>query len=272
MQYDPIKSTLGRFFNRTVFLRKVFYKLLDLLLLRTWHVHSELRKFFRQNASKANIHTLDAGSGFGQYSWYIARKKPQWNVTGLEIKQEQIDDCNQFFSKAGVTNALFEFADLTKYKNTAAFDLILSVDVMEHIEEDVQVFKNFYESLKPGGILLISTPSDLGGSDVKDEHDRSFIEEHVRDGYSKSEISAKLKEAGFEKSEVKYTYGKPGKISWRLSMKYPILLLGVSKLFFIILPFYYLVIYPFSLFLNYMDVKTSHAEGTGLLVKAEKKI
>ncbi len=272
MQYDPIKSSLGRFFNQTIFLRKVFYKLLDLLLLRAWHVHSELRKFFRQNASKTDIHILDAGSGFGQYSWYLAREKKQWKVTGLEIKQEQIDDCNTFFSRAGVKNASFEFADLTKYKNITAFDLILSVDVMEHIEDDVQVFKNFYESLRPGGILLISTPSDLGGSDVKHEHDQSFIEEHVRDGYSKAEIKAKLKEAGFEKTEVNYTYGKPGKISWRLSMKYPIILLGLSKLFFIILPFYYLLIYPFCLILNYMDVKTSHAKGTGLLVKAEKNM
>ncbi|TVQ95136.1 MAG: methyltransferase type 11, partial [Bacteroidetes bacterium] len=42
MQYDPIKASLGRFFNRSIFFRKVFYKLLDLLLLRAWHVHSEL--------------------------------------------------------------------------------------------------------------------------------------------------------------------------------------------------------------------------------------
>ena len=43
MQYDPIKRTLGEFFNRASWMRKLFYKLLDLLLLRTWHVHRELR-------------------------------------------------------------------------------------------------------------------------------------------------------------------------------------------------------------------------------------
>ena len=32
MQYDPIKHTLGKLFNRTPFLRKLFYRLLDLLL------------------------------------------------------------------------------------------------------------------------------------------------------------------------------------------------------------------------------------------------
>ena len=45
MQYDPVKRSLGNVFNRSPFLRKVFYGLLDLLLLRAWHVHKELRKW-----------------------------------------------------------------------------------------------------------------------------------------------------------------------------------------------------------------------------------
>jgi SAM-dependent methyltransferase len=270
MQYDPIKASLGRFFNRSVFFRKVFYKLLDLLLLRAWHVHSELRLFFSTQAKNPDLEILDAGSGFGQYSWYMARKNPAWKITGIELKDEQVDDCNNFFKRAGVHNAVFKLADLTLYKNPETYHLILSVDVMEHIEEDVQVFKNFHASLKSGGILLISTPSDKGGSGVEHDHDESFIEEHVRDGYAISDITAKLREAGFEKINARYTYGKPGKISWRLSMKNPILLLGKSKLFFIILPLYYLIVYPFCFVLNYMDVKGKHNEGTGLLVKAEK--
>jgi len=39
--------------------------------------------------------------------------------------------------------------------------------------------------------LLISTPSDQGGSDAQEEHD-SFIGEHVRDGYAIKEIEEKL--------------------------------------------------------------------------------
>ena len=43
MQYDPIKKVLGHLFNKTPFLRVIFYKLLDILLLRTWHVKKEIR-------------------------------------------------------------------------------------------------------------------------------------------------------------------------------------------------------------------------------------
>jgi hypothetical protein len=53
-------------------------------------------------------------------------------------------------------------------------------------------------------------------------------------------------------------------------MKYPIMMLNASKLFYILLPFYYLVTYPFSLVLNFMDVSLKHSTGTGLIVKAVK--
>jgi hypothetical protein len=53
-------------------------------------------------------------------------------------------------------------------------------------------------------------------------------------------------------------------------MKYPIQLLGVSKLFFIIIPFYYIITYPFAFVLNYLDTVMTHKTGTGLIVKAWK--
>ena len=83
-------------------------------------------------------------------------------------------------------------------------------------------------------------------------------------------IVGSTEEDGFSRVEARYQYGAPGKISWRISMKYPILLLGVSKLFFIIIPFYYLVAYPIAYLLNWMDVSMKHPTGTGLIVKAWK--
>jgi SAM-dependent methyltransferase len=182
-----------------------------------------------------------------------------------------MDDCNQFFSKIGLGSRInFEMADLTQYKKEGQFNLVISVDVMEHIQEDVEVFKNFYQSLQPGGVLLISTPSDQGGSDVHDDDDESFVAEHVRDGYNILDIEEKLKYAGFSKVDARYSYGKPGQVSWKLSMKYPITMLNASKVFFIILPFYYLITFPICLVLNYFDVKNLHVSGTGLIVKAWK--
>lgn len=269
MQYDPIKRILGEAFNKTPFLRRLFYNLLDLLLLRTWHVHKELRTWASGKRSQA-LNILDAGSGYGQYTYYLSGMSAKWRIFAVDVKEEQIADSNRFFAQIGRPHVRFAVADLVTFQQPETYDLALSVDVMEHILEDVEVFKNIHASLKKGGMLLISTPSDQGGSDVHDNEESSFIEEHVRDGYNINEIAEKLKLAGFDKIQARYSYGKPGQISWRLSMKYPILMLGKSKAFFLVLPFYYLVTFPICLVLNWLDANGNHASGTGLIVKAWK--
>jgi SAM-dependent methyltransferase len=269
MQYEPIKRSLGRFFTGSLIMRKTFYFLLDLLLLRTWHVKKALRKIARQFPGDASV--LDAGSGFGQYTWRMSKMNSRWNIKAIDINSEQAKGCSEFFGKTGLSDRVtFRTEDLTALSDINCYNIILSVDVMEHIEKDVLVFQNFYKSLKENGILLISTPSDKGGSDVHSDNEESFIDEHVRDGYSIEDITNKLTLAGFRNIEAIYTYGKPGNISWRLSMKYPVKMLTVSHLFFVILPIYYLIFFPVSILLNIFDVSLNHKTGTGLLVTARK--
>ena len=284
MQYDPVKRQLGLVFNRSPFLRKVFYGMLDLLLLRSWHVHKELRGWVKamnmrdataqsdnqQPTTGNRPHIYDAGAGYGQYTYWLSGFNSAWRITALDVKEEQVADCNGFFQAIGRPNVKFEVGDVTKYTNAGTFDLVVCVDVMEHILEDEAALRCYSTSLKPGGMLIISTPSDQGGSDVHGEEEGSFIEEHVRDGYNIKDLEAKCLRNGFNKVEARYSYGTPGKISWRLSMKWPLLMLNASKLFFIILPFYYLIAYPIAYVLNWIDVSMKHETGTGLIVKAYK--
>lgn len=274
MQYDPIKRNLGNVFNRSLLLRKLFYRLLDLLLLRTWHIKKQL-KAWKKTYGGNPASLLDAGSGFGQYVFYLLRKFPDSTILGVDVKKEQIEDCNDFYGRIGAANVRFEMADLTELTFESNFDLVLCVDVMEHIEPDRLVLANFYKALKTGGMLLISTPSDQGGSDVH-EHDQAqegavgFIDEHVRDGYAINDLDEKLRTAGFSKTHIYYQYGRPGKISWKLSMKYPIQMLNASKLFFILLPFYYAIVFPLCFILNTLDTGMHHRTGTGLIARAWK--
>ncbi|OFY59371.1 MAG: methyltransferase type 11 [Bacteroidetes bacterium RBG_19FT_COMBO_42_10] len=269
MQYEPIKRLLGRFISGPLFLRKTLYRLLDLLLLRTWHVKKALGKISRELPENAYI--LDAGSGLGQYTWRMCRMNKNWNITGIDIDSEQIEDCKRFFKKSGLEERTsFRTADLTTFEDPDAYHLILSVDVLEHIRDDEKVFLNFSRSLKQNGFLLLSTPSDKGGSDAHTDKAGSFIDEHVRNGYGIPEITDKLNRAGFRDIEAYYTYGKPGSISWHLTMKYPVKMLNVSYIFFIILPFYYLVFLPVSIILNIFDLSLTHKTGTGILVTARK--
>jgi SAM-dependent methyltransferase len=269
MQYEPIKKSLGRFFSGPLFMRRILYFLLDLLLLRAWHLRKALKKIGKELEEQVNV--LDAGSGFGQYSWRMCRMNRSWRIEGVDISSEQVEDCNLFFNRAGLADrVIFLTADLAVFTDPGKYSFVLSVDVMEHIREDEKVFKNFHASLKNNGILLISTPSDKGGSDVHKDSDESFIDEHVRNGYSIAEITSKLSNSGFKDIKASYTYGKPGNLSWHLTMKYPVKMLNISRLFFLILPVYYLICFPFSIILNIFDLRLTHKSGTGLLVTARK--
>jgi 2-polyprenyl-3-methyl-5-hydroxy-6-metoxy-1,4-benzoquinol methylase len=268
MKYDPIKNVLGNVVRENVFLRKLFYKLLGMMFLREWHVKRELRLLIGDNAPKR---VYDAGCGFGQYSYYCASKFSHSTVYAVDVKKEQIEDCTRFFRKAGLKNASFSVEDLTQIHHENEFDLAISVDVMEHIPDDIGVFKNFHRSLRPGGKLLVNTPSDLGGSDAHGPEDESFIEEHARNGYGVEEIRTKLMSVGFTVNKIRFAYGPWGSIAWRLGIKYPMLLLNVSKIFFLLLPFYYVITLPFTLVLMYLDYAGENKTGTGLVVVASKQ-
>jgi 2-polyprenyl-3-methyl-5-hydroxy-6-metoxy-1,4-benzoquinol methylase len=268
MQYDPIKKIFGTIIRSNPRLRILFYKLLGIAFLREWYVKSELRRQLSQR--KEPFIVYDAGSGFGQYSYFIAKTFPLAAVYGIDLKEEQITDCNIFFHSIGLQRCSFAVEDLIQIQHKDKFDAILSVDVMEHIPDDITVFRNFYRALKKNGQLFINTPSNLGGSDVHSENDHSFVEEHARNGYGKEEIRSKLENAGFQVEKIRYTYGRWGTIAWRLGIKYPLLLLNVSRIFFTVLPFYYLATLPFIIPMMWIDFISNNKAGTGLNVLARK--
>ena len=263
MLYDPIKDIFANILRKAPTLRVLFYKLLDLMFLRSWYVRREL-KHIRRLFGKEEISIYDAGTGYGQYSYFMARKLKPNNIYAIDVKEEWIKDSREFFKQQKLGNVSFGVEDLTKINHENKFDLIVSVDVMEHIEDDVKVFQNFYKSLKPGGFLLINTPSIYGGSDVHDDEEESFIGEHARDGYSFEDLESKLKPLGFTTYRSRYTYGFWGDKAWRLGIKYPMQMVNKSKLLFIVLPFYFLVTFIFTFGMMYLDYSGKNKIGAGV--------
>lgn len=268
MKYDPIKKIFGDVVRRRPGLRILFYRVLGAMFLREWHVKRQLRTLLGQ--AKPDFEVYDAGSGFGQYSYYMAKHFPSVRIFAVDVKEDQIADCTDFFRTVGLSRCSFAIEDLTQIQHANRFDFILSVDVMEHIPDDVGVFRKLFAALKPQGRLLINTPSNLGGSDAKSIDEASFIEEHARNGYGVDEIRMKLESVGFVVETVKYTYGTWGNAAWKLGIKYPMLMLNVSKVLIVLLPFYYLPTLPVTFFLMFLDYTAKNKTGTGLNVVARK--
>jgi SAM-dependent methyltransferase len=269
MKYDSVKNILASLIRKFPFLRIFFYKALDLIFLRSWYVRNEIKRI-RKNFGNQEIKILDAGTGYGQYTYFMSKKLLPCGIKAIDIKDDWIKDCRIFFGQKKIENVIFETEDLTQIKYENEFDLIICVDVMEHIQNDLLVFQNFYKALKNNGYLLINTPSIFGGSDVHSENDKSFISEHIRIGYSREELEEKLHPIGFSTYQSKYTYGFWGDKAWRLGIKFPMILLNKSKLNFLFLPIYYLLTFPFTLIMMYIDFKSSNKVGSGINFIAKK--
>lgn len=270
MHYDPVKNIFASAIKKFPFLRIIFYKILDLMFLRSWYVRRELKKI-RKKIGNKSIKIYDAGCGYAQYTFFMIKNlKPNF-IHSVDVKENWIKDAEIFFKNRKIDNVKFNVEDLTEINHKEEFDLIVCVDVMEHIPDDKKVFENFYKALKPGGYLLINSPSVFGGSDVHDEDDESFIGEHARVGYSKEELENKLHPFGFKTYQSLYTYGFWGDKSWRLGIKYPMILLNFSKILLIILPLYYLITLPFTLLMMYLDYKSENKVGSGINFIAVKE-
>lgn len=281
MEYDPVKDKLGNLVGDVPWRRRLFYRLLDTFFLRAWYVHRTLRSILEEQVESSGgrcIRVLDAGSGFGQYTYWLLKNYPDVEVTAVDVKTDYLETCRAFFERIGLGDRVqWVEADLTDpsdypFDRENRFDVILSVDVMEHIHEDRKALQNMAEVLRAGGYLVINTPSDEGGSGVTEEGQESFIGEHAREGYAVGELEEKMRGAGLESIETIYAYGPYGSLAWRMLIQAPMKLLGASWLFALLLPLYYVPVFPLGMLLNAIDLRRPNSTGTGLTAVAQKPV
>ena len=271
IDYDPLKVKLGRLVERNVFLRRVFYMALGMLFLRQWHVRAELKRIARERGHAVRG-ILDAGSGFGQYTYLMGKLFPWAQIFAVDVKDEQVSDCRWFSEQVGHKYTKFESADLTRFRDPERFNLALSVDVMEHIAEDEAVFANVFASLRSDGTFIIATPSaPEDGSAHHDGEDFSVVGEHVRQGYTRQEFVDKITRAGFTVEKLKYTYGQLwGRLAWLILQRIPMRLLSLSKLFAVLVVPWMIVMYLPAALCMWLDVNTNNSQGGSWLMVARK--
>ncbi len=133
---------------------------------------------------------LDAGCGTGQMTKLLER---YGEAVGLEIASEAID----FARKRGVVN-LIQGSITDPPFAAGSFDLVLSLDVIEHVDNDVQIIDSLFEIVKPGGHLIVTVPAFKS---LWSQHDE--INQHKR-RYRVGEIEGMLTQAGFKLTQATY--------------------------------------------------------------------
>jgi SAM-dependent methyltransferase len=145
------------------------------------HLTDKILKLVDLPAGRA----LEVGCGAGRIAIELARRGFQ--VDGLDVEPRVVEQAAELAASAGVA-AKFFVADFSKPDPRfpdATYDLVVCSEVLEHVEPWREVVDNIARVLKPGGLLVLTTPNDPGQFSVLDEyagHVRRFGWEELRSG------------------------------------------------------------------------------------------
>ncbi len=158
---------------------------------------------------------LDAGCGQGDLTMAVARHYPWLTVDGIDIDGDRLP---QFFPG----NCSFKAMDLLEFPNhEPVYDLIYSIDVLEHIPGNIRVIENLSAHLKPGGYLFLHMPSNQEPKHMLPACVfKSFYawreQEHVGEHYSREELTMTVERMGFLVEKSYCTFDRFGQLAWEL--------------------------------------------------------
>jgi SAM-dependent methyltransferase len=150
---------------------------------------------------------LDAGCGAGVFSFELAKRHRQAQVLGVELEPDLVARANTITELARLSNCRFEKGDVTQLDFDAVFDLVVSVDNLEHVEDDVAAIRCLLRALRPGGRLVVHVPGYHRRWFVFGRRVNFDVPGHVRPGYRDDELVGKLRTAGFAVTQCRSTYG-----------------------------------------------------------------
>lgn len=140
-----------------------------------WHRYAWARPL------AAGRRVLDAACGEGYGSALMARSGGR--VLGLDLDVGTVEHARRRYGD--VPGLVFEQADATALDHLpdASFDLVLSFETLEHVQEQERLLDGFARLLAPGGLLLVSTPDKRVYTDLSGETNPHHVRELYRDEF-----------------------------------------------------------------------------------------
>ncbi len=108
-----------------------------------------------QTDNAKSLSVLDLGCGFGE-TLQLLSDAGFLHLTGVEHSKETIEQTKVLLDNTDV--ALIQGDGERTVFEDNSFDIILCLDVLEHVQSDTSVAKEIKRLLKPGGLFIGSTP------------------------------------------------------------------------------------------------------------------
>ena len=130
-----------------------------------WLTAAEWLRFADQAQVRADSHVLEVGSGSGGPAVYLAAARG-CQVTGIDINEHGVRNAKQLAEAKGVADRVsFQGVDASQPIPfaDAAFDAVLSNDAMCHIQNRLDVLREWHRVLRPGGRMLFTDAMIITG-------------------------------------------------------------------------------------------------------------
>jgi SAM-dependent methyltransferase len=150
---------------------------------------------------------LDAGSGTGVFSFELSRRFPNASILGIDLDKQAVEICEIIAKKLKYTNINFRQQAIEKLHEENTYNLVLCVDILEHIRNEQDSLDAIYRSTAPGGILILHVPAVYRRYPVFKKSLNFDVPSHYRVGYRLEEIRGKVINTGFSVKKIGYTYG-----------------------------------------------------------------
>jgi 2-polyprenyl-3-methyl-5-hydroxy-6-metoxy-1,4-benzoquinol methylase len=150
---------------------------------------------------------LDAGCGRGVFSYQLARRFPNAQVVGVDIDEERLPINRTIADQAMLSNLEFRAADVSALGFESEYDLVLSVDNLEHLEDDEAGLRSLVQALAPGGRLVLHVPGYERRWPVFAFATNFDVPGHFRPGYWLDELRERVAGHGLTVESANYTFG-----------------------------------------------------------------
>jgi GT2 family glycosyltransferase/2-polyprenyl-3-methyl-5-hydroxy-6-metoxy-1,4-benzoquinol methylase/glycosyltransferase involved in cell wall biosynthesis len=126
-------------------------------------------------------HVLDVACGEGYGSDMLARTAA--SVIGVDIDEKTITHAQKKYRR---DNLCFKQGSCTKLPlSDNSIDIVVSFETIEHIAEHEKMLSEIKRILKPGGLLIISTPDKYEYTEAPHYHNQFHVKELYSDEFHK---------------------------------------------------------------------------------------
>jgi 2-polyprenyl-3-methyl-5-hydroxy-6-metoxy-1,4-benzoquinol methylase len=139
---------------------------------------------------------LDVGCGAGGLSAVLIERC--CDVSSRDASDEMVDLFRRYLERRRLPTDGVSRCEIAHLPDDAAYDYVVALDVIEHVEDDAAALRHLRDSLRDGGRLIMSVPSIpalFGPKDVRIGHFRR---------YRRAELVRLVSSSGFLVHSVRY--------------------------------------------------------------------